>query len=148
MSNLYKYKRTPHLPWSEGVTNDDKIQYDLTNFEGEEIVISEKMDGENCLDGDSMIITEDGNMSIKNICDENYLGKVASFNIDENDVEFKNIVAHNILEISTTDEWYEIELYDGTNLKLTSEHYVYLPLLNVYRKVCDLLPDDEILFLP
>jgi len=39
-----KYPRTPHLPWSESVTDDDV--WSDTNFEGQEIVVTEKMDGE------------------------------------------------------------------------------------------------------
>lgn len=42
-----KYPRTFHFEWSEGCGSDDKIQYDLTNFLGKEIIITEKMDGEN-----------------------------------------------------------------------------------------------------
>jgi len=44
---LYKYPRTPHLPWSEGVTDDDKILKDINVFKNKEIHITEKMDGEN-----------------------------------------------------------------------------------------------------
>lgn len=42
-----KYPRTYHLEWSEGKGSDDKTQFDLSNFEGKEIIITEKMDGEN-----------------------------------------------------------------------------------------------------
>jgi len=35
------------VEWSEGATSDDKITYDLSYFIGKEIVITEKMDGEN-----------------------------------------------------------------------------------------------------
>lgn len=42
-----KYPRTYHLEWSEGKSSDDKTQFDLSNFEGNEIIITEKMDGEN-----------------------------------------------------------------------------------------------------
>ena len=42
-----KYPRSYHLPWSLGATNDDKIMKDIGGFYGEEIVITEKMDGEN-----------------------------------------------------------------------------------------------------
>ena len=42
-----KYPRTYHLPWSPGATSDDKIQNDLSSFEGKNIILSEKMDGEN-----------------------------------------------------------------------------------------------------
>ena len=44
---LYKYPRTLHLPWSEGISSDDKVLYDLSNFYNKEIVVTEKMDGEN-----------------------------------------------------------------------------------------------------
>jgi hypothetical protein len=42
----YKYPRTPHLPWSPGKTNDDKVLKDTSHFLGKEIVMSLKMDGE------------------------------------------------------------------------------------------------------
>lgn len=45
--NKIKYGRTSHFSWSLGITNDDKVQYDLSNLEGKEIVVTEKMDGEN-----------------------------------------------------------------------------------------------------
>lgn len=40
----FKYPRTPHLPYSESVSSDD-IWSDI-NFEGKEVVVTEKMDGE------------------------------------------------------------------------------------------------------
>jgi hypothetical protein len=42
-----KYPRTPHLPWSEGSTSDDKTLPDTSHFEGKYVIITEKMDGEN-----------------------------------------------------------------------------------------------------
>jgi len=42
-----KYPRTFHLPWSESVSSDDKVLQSLGQFEGEEVVVTEKMDGEN-----------------------------------------------------------------------------------------------------
>ena len=42
-----KYPRTPHLPWSEGVSSDDVRLLDTANFAGVEVVVTEKMDGEN-----------------------------------------------------------------------------------------------------
>lgn len=42
-----RYPRTLHLEWSEHLTTDDKIQTDLSYFEGKDIIITEKMDGEN-----------------------------------------------------------------------------------------------------
>lgn len=44
-----KYPRTYHLPWSPGATSDDKkLSGDwFSNYKGKEIVITEKLDGEN-----------------------------------------------------------------------------------------------------
>lgn len=42
-----KYPRSPHLPWSPGATSDDTRLFDTLHFEGKEVVVTEKMDGEN-----------------------------------------------------------------------------------------------------
>lgn len=41
-----KYPRTPHLPWSPGATLDDVRSNSVTQFEGREVVVTAKMDGE------------------------------------------------------------------------------------------------------
>lgn len=43
----YKYPRTYHLPWSEGCTSDDKKLTNTNHFIDKQVVITEKMDGEN-----------------------------------------------------------------------------------------------------
>ena len=47
MSNFIKYPRTPHLPWSLGRTSDDKVLSSIDHLLGENVVVTEKMDGEN-----------------------------------------------------------------------------------------------------
>lgn len=42
-----KFYRTFHLPWSLGATSDDKTLSSTNHFVGKEIVIIEKLDGEN-----------------------------------------------------------------------------------------------------
>ncbi|WP_216329086.1 RNA ligase family protein [Deinococcus aestuarii] len=42
-----KYPRTPHLPWSPGASQDDTRMADVHSFEGQEVVVTEKLDGEN-----------------------------------------------------------------------------------------------------
>ena len=44
---LYKYPRTPHFPFSPGVSKDDRRLLDTHCFDGKEVVVTEKMDGEN-----------------------------------------------------------------------------------------------------
>lgn len=42
-----KYPRTYHLPWSEGISSDDRVVGSLATFEGQRVIVTEKMDGEN-----------------------------------------------------------------------------------------------------
>lgn len=42
-----KYPRTHHLPWSEGLHDDDRLMPHLRDLIGHEVVVTEKMDGEN-----------------------------------------------------------------------------------------------------
>lgn len=43
----YKYPRTPHLPWSPSVSDDDIRCVDTSIFTNKDVIVTEKMDGEN-----------------------------------------------------------------------------------------------------
>jgi len=45
---IKKYPKILHLPWSKGLTKDDARIKSLDAFENREVVVTEKMDGENC----------------------------------------------------------------------------------------------------
>jgi hypothetical protein len=47
MNKYYKYPSTPHLPWSESLDDDDFVIEDVDALFKKEIVMTEKMDGEN-----------------------------------------------------------------------------------------------------
>jgi hypothetical protein len=42
-----KYPRTWHLPWSDSNSSDDVWWKDCSGFEGHEVIVTEKLDGEN-----------------------------------------------------------------------------------------------------
>lgn len=46
-TNYVKYPRTYHLPWSPGMNDDDRMMKDLSGLENKQVVVTEKMDGEN-----------------------------------------------------------------------------------------------------
>ena len=52
---LIKYPSTKHLPWSPGVSREDKVLKDTKHFEGRMVVVTEKMDGENTTMGKDFI---------------------------------------------------------------------------------------------
>lgn len=47
MTDRYKYPRTVHLPWSPGRGDDDLVSQNLMALGDREVVVTEKMDGEN-----------------------------------------------------------------------------------------------------
>jgi hypothetical protein len=47
MSTYIKYPRTYHVPWSQGISSDDKIIKSMDSFVGKRVIVTEKMDGEN-----------------------------------------------------------------------------------------------------
>lgn len=100
-----------------------------------------KVDG--CCEENTQLFTEDGYKSIKDICDNKYKGRVLSYDIENDLVEFDDIVGYSVQE--TSDDWYEIELEDNTVLVLTGTHQIWLPELNCYRKIRDLIGEEVVL---
>jgi intein/homing endonuclease len=111
------------------------------SFLDSKFIVSEKVDG--CCHEDVILVTEDGEMTIKDICEKKYNGKILSYNIYEDKVEFKQIEGYFVS--SNSKQWYELELEDGTKIKLTGNHKVYLPDLSCYRKVEDLNGNERFL---
>lgn len=44
---LFKYPKTYHVPWSLGITSNDKKLSSMSFFEGKRVIVTRKMDGEN-----------------------------------------------------------------------------------------------------
>lgn len=137
-----KYPRTPHLPWSGTISDDDKKLDSVKSFIGREVIVTEKLDGE-CLDGDTKVLTSSGEMTISDICESGYLGEVLSFNTVTNQIEMKNVTGHQVKD--EADDWYELELEDGRVLKITGAHMVWLVNENRYCKVSDLKGGEDFL---
>jgi len=42
-----KYQRTNHVPWSEGIHNDDRVIDSMNSFTNKRVIVTQKFDGEN-----------------------------------------------------------------------------------------------------
>jgi hypothetical protein len=102
-----------------------------------------KTDEERCLSAETLIITEDGIKTIQEICETEYHGKVLSYNIENNTEEYNTI--NDWLIRKNNNDWYEIELEDGSKVKATSNHKIWLSELGCYRNVRDLSVGDIVL---
>lgn len=103
--------------------------------------VYEKVDG--CCDANTIITTEDGEKTIKEIVDSSYKGKILSFNIESQQPEMKKVISHSVM--NNNNDWYDIELDNGSIIKLTGNHKVWIPKIHAYRKVENLIGNEEFL---
>lgn len=101
----------------------------------------EKIDG--CCDEETVLETDIGEITIKEICDKKIKCKVKAFDFINNKEIFTNVIDYSIKE--NNDDWYEIELENGIKIKLTGNHKVWITNLNCYRCVKDLNKDDDVM---
>lgn len=99
-----------------------------------------KTDEERCLSADTIVITESGQKTIKEIVDTKYSGKVLSHNTLTNEDEFQHINNHSVM--NNNNDWYELELYSGKTIKLTGNHRIWLSELKCYREVRDFIGEE------
>lgn len=139
-------RKSDNLVVSQGfrkfVNLGEKPAFETWNF-GNKFEARRKLDG--CCDEDTILLTEDGEKTIREICESSYKGKVLGFNHQTNHEEYTAVIAHSIK--SNNDDWYLLELKDGSYIKLTGNHRVYLPNLDCYRCVEDLTIEDEFLLI-
>lgn len=139
-----KYPKTYHLSFSPNLQNDDRMLPSEKVFEGKTVIVTEKLDGE-CLSEATLIDTDRGKVSIKEICKNISDYQVISFNQSNGSVEFKPIVDFFIKE--NDNNWYELKLENGDTIVATGNHKVFIPSLGCYRAVQDLNGDEEFLVL-
>ena len=101
-----------------------------------------KTDEERCLSGDTIITTENGPMTIREICERGYTGKVLSYNTIKDQNEMNVINSHSIQ--NTNNDWYEIELESGKIIRTTGNHRIWIQDLNCFREVCELIGNETV----
>lgn len=141
-------KVIPNLIPSFNVSLGEKVDWDRFDWQNTDWYISRKIDG--CLHYDTSVLLSDGSYkSIGEIVDNKLDVKVVSYNELTNTFEDKPILNYMKNGVDIKDEnieWFEIELENGTRIKLTGNHKVYLPELRCYRRVDELNGDENILY--
>ena len=102
-----------------------------------------KTDEPRCIDGNSNILTEDGIKTIKEICDNKYMGKILSFNLFERKYEYQKILNHYISR--NNKDWYEIKLENDELLIISGEHPIWCDDLKCYRQIKNLSGEEILL---
>lgn len=101
-----------------------------------------KTDQERCCSENTVIETEDGHKTIREICEQKYSGKVKAFNECAGNV-FSRVTGWTINSPTPTN-WLKITTKSGKTLIVTREHKVFLVALGVYREACFLKTGDTV----
>jgi tRNA-binding EMAP/Myf-like protein len=99
-----------------------------------------KTDETRCLSGDSILSTDIGFLTIREICEKELTPLVKSWDSELCKETYAAIINHAIS--SKTNKWLKITLECGRELILTNDHRVYLPSLNCFRDAGELQIDD------
>jgi hypothetical protein len=102
--------------------------------------VTPKYDG--CCDKDTVLYTMDGPKTIKDVCNSHYTGLVMGWNHDLNEVQWTPILGHEVKP--NNDDWYELEMEDGSKIKLTGNHLVWCINQERYVRVDQLTTQDEV----
>lgn len=123
----------------------EPIQKYMNAFvEGEMFEATEKLHG--CADYNTIIDSlKYGKIKIGEYVEKDIKNDmVKSYNLDTKEIEYRPILGVSVQE--NIDNWYLIELENGSTIKLTGNHLVWCENLNAYRAVEDLDGTETVLF--
>ena len=106
------------------------------------VAISVKVHG--CVEKSTIVNTKEfGDLTIGEIVDNKINCHILARDIEKDEDVYVPIDQHYM--IPNDGDWYEIELEDGKQLTITGNNPVWLPELNCYRKVEELVGDEYLL---
>jgi hypothetical protein len=111
------------------------------DFPIDKALVQEKVDG--CCDADTILITRNGPKTIREICEEEEQIEILAYNIDTEENVWTKALAFSIQR--NNNDWFEIEIENGETIRLTGNHYIWLPNYKCYRQVKNLKVGDDIL---
>lgn len=137
-----KYPRSMHTPWSPGPSSDDKVVDSMEHFEGAAVVVTEKMDGENCLCPDTYIDTPTGKRKISELSEGD---RVWAFDHESGEIVSSEVTGTKAVPSTANDEWFEIETDEGHLIFVTEDHLVWSETRKRYVQVKLLKKGEEVL---
>jgi len=107
-----------------------------------DVTISVKVHG--CVEKSTIVNTKEfGDLTIGEIVDNKINCHILARDIEKDEDVYVSIDQHYM--IPNDGDWYEIELEDGRKLTITGNNPVWLPELNCYRKVEELVGNEYLL---
>jgi RNA ligase (TIGR02306 family) len=102
-----------------------------------------KTDEERCISAETQIQTEIGNITIKEIVDGKLNIKVASYNHETNQLEYKNIINWSLM--SRKNNWLKLTTKSGQTIICTKNHKIWCEDILAYRNSSELTIGQKII---
>ena len=102
-----------------------------------------KTDQERCLEENTIINTDDGLKTIKEIVDFKFSGNVISYDPQLNKNVWQKIIGWSVMS-PQQNEWLKIKTRSGKFIIVTKNHRIYVSSLGVYREARFLKCGDEV----
>lgn len=119
----------------------DGASISLTYENGE--FVSGASRGDGCLSGETIIETDKGDLTIKEIVDHKINCKVKGYNEKTKKIVWTPI--NNVYINKNNEKWYELQLDNGKIIHLTGNHKVFCKNINSYKTVKELTEEDDFL---
>lgn len=119
----------------------DGASISLTYENGEFVTGASRGDG--CLSEETIIETDKGNLTIKELVENKIQCKVKGYNKETKEIIWTPIINWYINK--NKEKWYELKLENGKSIHLTGNHKVFCKNLNDYKMVKDLTEEDDFL---
>ena len=103
-----------------------------------------KTDAERCLSGDILLITNNGSMPIKDICESIEPIQVLTLNHLTYEFEYCDVINRSIMR--NNHNWFLIETEHGYTIKCTKNHRIWCENLQCYRRA-DQLDGSDIMYI-
>lgn len=145
----FKYPRTLHVPWSPGTTDDDRVHQSTEQWQDMNVVLTEKMDGENTT------MYRDGlharSLEFASRIDRDRIRALhaeIAYEIPENyRICGENMTAvHSIRYTNLRDWFYVYSIWDGTTCLSWQETWEWCVLLGMTRASCRELPQVPLIY--
>ena len=134
-SPFYKHPSTPHLQWSKGVQRDDRVLTTDAMFEGQEVIVTEKRDGENATLYSNYYHARsiDGRHHESRNWLKNFWGKIKHEIPEGWRISGENMYAQHSIGYSDLDSYFEaFFVWNEKNVKLQYDEAVeYLAMLGI-----------------
>lgn len=126
-TDYVKYPRTYHLPFSPGMNDDDRALKDCSQFEGKQVVVTEKLDGECLLSSMKITMADNSKRNIGDLVRHKMIGSYVMGVSESGQIIPSKIL--NVFYNGNTENWVSVNIKGPhskyQSIRCTSNHNLF-----------------------